>query len=105
MVGRDLVLHLSAHEDFGESKADRVAILIEVLVVPLGQSVHDLVMDVLAIHDQVVLNVEDEVPWVGEGLGHLTEFVKVCTDGCLALCKLVGDVVNDVTEVLDRVEH
>ena len=105
MMSRDLVLHLSTHEDFGESKAERVAILIEMLVVPLGLSVHDLVMDVLAIHDQVVLNVEDEVPWVGEGLGHLTEFVKVSADGCLAFFKLVGDVVDDVTKVLDRVEH
>ena len=105
MMGWDLVLHLSAHEDFGESKAERVTILIEVLVIPLGQSVRDLVMDILAIDDQVVLDMEDEVPWVGEGLRHLTEFVKVSADGCLALFKLVGDVVDDVTEVLDRVQH
>ena len=105
MMGWDLVLHLSAHEDFGESEADGVTILIEMLVIPLSQSVHDLVMDILAIDDQVVLDMEDEVPWVREGLRHLTEFVKVSTDGCLALFKLVGDVVDDVTEVLDRMQH
>ena len=105
MMGWDLVLHLSAHEDFGESEADGVTILIEMLVIPLSQSVHDLVMDILAIDDQVVLDMEDEVPWVREGLRHLTEFVKVSADGCLALFKLVGDVVDDVTEVLDRMQH
>lgn len=62
-------------------------------------------MDILPIDDQVVLDMEDEVPRVGEGLGHLTQFVKVSADGCLALFKLVSDVVDDVTEVLDRVQH
>ena len=101
----DIVLHLSAHEDFGEGKSKRVAILIEVLVLPLGLSIHDLVVDVLAIDDEVVLDVEDEVPWVCEGLGHLTEFVKVSADGRLALFKFIGDVVDDVTEVLNSVKH
>lgn len=105
VVGRDAILHLAAHENFGEGEADRVAILIEVLVLPLGLSVHDLVVDVLAIDDQIVLDVEDEVPWVSKGLGHLTEFVKIRADGRLALFELVGDVVNDVTEVLDGVQH
>ena len=105
MVGRDTVLHLATHENFGEGEADRVAILIEVLVLPLGLSVHDLVVDVLTIDDQVMLDVEDEVPWVSEGLRHLTEFVKICADGRLALFELVGDIVDDVTEVLDSVKH
>ena len=45
--------------------------LVEVLVFPLGGGVHDFMMDVLTIYDQIVLDVEDEVPRIGEGFGHL----------------------------------
>ena len=51
MMDRDTVLHLTSKEDLRESKADRVAKLIEVLVLPLGLSIHDLVVDILAIHN------------------------------------------------------
>ena len=101
----DTVLQLSTDEDFGESKADRVTILVEVLILPLGLSVHNFMVDVLAVHDQVVLDVIDEVPRIGEGLGHLAELVQVCADGSLALLELIGDVVNDVTEVFDSMQH
>ena len=101
----DSVLQLSTDEDFGESKADGVTILVEVLILPLGLSVHNFMVDVLAVHDQVVLDVVDEVPRIGEGLGHLAELVQVCADGSLALLELIGDVVNDVTEVFDSVQH
>ena len=105
VVVRNLVLHLAAKEDLGEGEADGVTILIEVLVLPLGLSVHDLVMDVLTVNDQVMLNMEDEVPWVSEGLGHLAELVKIGADGGLALFELVGDIVNDVTKILNSVKH
>ena len=104
-VKRDLVLHLSAEEDLGERKTNRVAVLIEVLVLPLGLSVHDLVVDVLSVDNEVVLNMEDEVPWVSESLGHLTELVEVGADGGLALFELVGNVMDDVAKILDSVEH
>ena len=103
-VTGDLVLHLTAKENLGETKTDGVTELVEMLVLPLGLSIHDFVVDILAVHDEVVLDVEDEVPRVSEGLGHLAELVKVSSDGGLALLELVGDVVNDVTEVLDGVE-
>ena len=105
VVVRNLVLHLAAKEDLGEGEADGVTILIEVLVLPLGLSVHDLVMDILTVNDQVMLNMEDEVPWVSEGLGHLAELVKIGADGGLALFELVGDIVNDVTKILNSVKH
>jgi len=104
-VMRDLVLHLSAEENLGEGETDGVTVLVEVLVLPLGLSVHDFVVNILSVHDKVVLNVEDEVPGVCEGLGHLAELVKISSDGSLALFELVGDVVNDVTEVLNSMEH
>ena len=82
-----------------------MTILVVVLVFPLGLSVHDLMVDVLAIYDQVVLDVEDEVPGIRECLGHLAELVKVRADGGLALLKLIGDIVDNVTEVLESMEH
>ena len=104
-VLRDTVLHLSTKEDLGEGETDGVSELIEVLVLPLGLSIHDLVVNILAVDNKIVLNVEDEVPRISEGLGHLSELVKIGADGGLALLELVGDVVNDVTEVLNSMEH
>ena len=101
----DAVLHLAAKEDLGEGKTERVAVLVEVLVLPLGLSIHDLVVDILTIDNQVVLNMEDEVPWVSESLRHLAELVKISADGGLALLELVSDIVDDVTEILDSVKH
>jgi len=105
LMVRDTVLHLSTKEDLGESEADGVTIFVEVLVLPLSLSIHDLVVNILSVHDQIVLDMEDEVPRVCEGLGHLAELVKISSDGSLALFELVGDVVNDVTEVLNSMEH
>ena len=99
----DTVLHLSAKEDLGEGETDGVSELIEVLVLPLGLSIHDLVVNILAVDNKIVLNVEDEVPRISEGLGHLSELVKIGADGGLALLELVGDIMDDVTEVLDSV--
>ena len=104
VVSGDIVLHGSAKEDLGEREADGVTELVEVLVLPLSLGVHDLVVHILAVHDQVVLDVEDEVPRVGESLGHLAELVEVSAGGGLALLELVGDIVDDVTKVLNGVE-
>ena len=68
VVVRNRVLHLSAHEDLGESKTNGMTVFIEVLILPLSLSVHDLVVDVLSVDNQVVLDMEDEVPWVSESL-------------------------------------
>ena len=105
VVKRDVVLHLASKEDLGESETDGVTIFVEVLVLPLGLSVHDFVMDILAVHDEVVIDVEDEVPRVSEGLGHLSELVKVGTDGGLALFELVGDIMDNMSEILNGVKH
>ena len=104
VLERDLVLHLATEEDLGERKTDGVAELVEVLVVPLGLGIGDLVMHILTIDNQIVLDVEDEVPRISESLGHLTELVKIGADGGLALFELVGDVVDDFTHILDGVE-
>ena len=103
-IGGDAILHLAAQEDLGEGETDGVTELIEVLVVPLCHGIHDFMVDVLSIDDEVVLNMEDEVPRVCEGLGHLAQLVEVSADGGLALLELVCDVVDDVAEVLNSVE-
>ena len=41
--------------------------LVVVLVSPLCHGIHEFVVDILAIHDKVMVNMENEVPWVGEG--------------------------------------
>ena len=104
VVNGDVVLHLSTEEDLGETETDGVTELVEVLVLPLGLSVHDFVVNILAVHDKIVLDVEDEVPRVSESLGHLAKLVEISAGGGLALLELVGDIVNDVTEILNGVE-
>ena len=105
VVSRNLVLHLSTEEDLGKGKTNGVTKLVEVLVVPLSLSVSDLVVDILTVDNQVVLNVEDEVPGVSEGFGHLAELVEISTDGSLALFELVSNIMDDVAEILDAVKH
>ncbi|MCP4555935.1 MAG: hypothetical protein GY836_10975, partial [Herbaspirillum sp.] len=105
VVEGNIILHLSAKEDLGKSETDGVTEFIEVLVLPLGLSIHDLVVHILSVDDKIVLNVEDEVPGVSESLGHLSKLVEVSADGGLALFELVGDVVEDVTEILNTVKN
>ena len=105
VVSRNLVLHLASEEDLGKGKTNGVTKLVEVLVVPLSLSVSDLVVDILTVDNQVVLNVEDEVPGVSEGFGHLAELVEISTDGSLALFELVSNIMDDVAEILDAVKH
>ena len=61
-------IHLLSKEDLREGKTKRMSELIVVLVLPLCHSIHELVIDILSIDDEVVVNVEDEVPWVSESL-------------------------------------
>ena len=101
----DSVCHLATEEDLGESETDRVTEFVEMLILPLSLSIHDFVVNILSIDNKVVLNVEDEVPRISESLGHLAELVKISSDSSLAFLKLVSNIVNDVTQVLDRVQH
>ena len=48
---------------------------------------------------------ENEVPGVGEVLCHLSKLVQVGTNGSLAFLKLVSNVVEDMTEVLNTVKN
>ena len=61
-------IHLLSKEDLREGKTKRMSKLIVVLVFPLCHGIHELVIDILSIDDEVVVNVEDEVPWVSESL-------------------------------------
>ena len=74
-----------------------MAKFIEVLVLPLSFSIHDLVVYILTIDNQIMLDMENEVPRVGESLGHLTELIEVSANSSFALFKLIGNVVNDFT--------
>ena len=105
VVHWDIVFHLTSKEDLRERKADGVTELIEVLVLPLSLSIHNLVMDVLSIDDEIMLNMEDEVPRVCESLGHFTELVKISADGSLALFEFVSNIVDNMAHILNSVEH
>merc|ERR1712026_339987 len=59
-------VHLLSKEDLRKGKTKRMSKLIVVLVFPLCHGIHELVIDILSIDDEVVVNVEDEVPWVSE---------------------------------------
>ena len=61
-------IHLLSKEDLRKGKTKRMSKLIVVLVFPLCHGIHELVIDILSIDDEVVVNVEDEVPWVSESL-------------------------------------
>ena len=61
-------VHLLSKEDLRKGKTKRMSKLIVVLVFPLCHGIHELVIDILTIDDEVVVNVEDEVPWVSESL-------------------------------------
>jgi hypothetical protein len=104
VVSWDIVLHLSTKSNLGESKTDGVAELVEVLVFPLCLSIHDLVMDILSVQNKVVLDVENEVPGIGESCRHLAELVKIGADGSLALFELISDVVDNVAHVFNGVK-
>jgi len=104
VVSGDFVLHLATKSDLGESKTDGVAELVEVLVLPLCLSIHDLVVDILAVQDKVMLDVENEVPGIGEGCRHLAELIKIRADGSLALFELVSDIVDNMSHFFDAMK-
>lgn len=78
--------------------------LVIVLVLPLSHGIHKFVMYILSINNEIVLYMEDEVPWVSERLCHSTKFIEIGADGSLALFKVIRDVVNDSTKVLYGVQ-
>ena len=98
-------VHLLPKEDLGEGKTNRVAEFVVMLVLPLSHGVHKLVVDVLAIDDQIVVNMEDEVPGIGEGLAHFLQLVEVGSNGGFALLKLSSDIPNDGSEVFNGVKN
>ena len=104
-VERDAVFHLLAKEDLRERKANVVTELVVVLVFPLCHGVHELVVDVLAVDDQVVVDVEDEIPGTRESFAHGSELVKVSPYCGFALLKLTCNVADDRAEVLYCMEH
>ena len=81
-----------------------MAKFIEVLVLPLSLSIHDLVVNILTIDNQIMLDMENEVPRVGESLGHLTELIEVSANSSFALFKLIGNVVNDFTQIFNALK-
>ena len=64
----DSIGHLLSKEDLRESETDGVSEFIIVLVLPLCHSIHQFVVHILSVHNQVVVDMEDEVPRVSEGL-------------------------------------
>jgi len=98
------VRHLLSEEDLREGETEGVSEFVVVLVFPLGKGIHELVVDVLAINDQVMVNVEDEVPWIGEGVAHGLELVKISSNSGFTLLKLSSNVLDDVAEVFDCVK-
>ena len=105
VVGWNTVLHLTTKEDLGERKTNRVTKLIEMLVLPLSFSIHNFVMDILAVNNKIVLDMEDKVPRVCESLGHFTEFIEIGTNSSLAFFELVGNIVDNVTHIFNSMEH
>ena len=104
LISWDTVFHLASNEDLREGKTDRVTKFIEVLILPLSFSVHDLVVNILAIDDQIMLDMENEVPRVSEGLGHFTELVEVSTNCSFAFFELISNVMNDATQVFNTLK-
>lgn len=41
--------------------------LVVVLISPLCHGIHEFVVNILTIHNEIMINMENEVPWVGEG--------------------------------------
>ena len=104
LISWDTVFHLASNEDLREGKTDRVSKFIEVLILPLSLSIHDLVVNILAIDDQIMLDMENEVPRVSEGFGHFTELVEVSTNCSFAFFELIGGVMNDATQVFNTLK-
>ena len=68
-------IHLLSKENLGKCKTKGVSEFIVMLVFPLGHSIHKFVVYILSIYNKIVINMEDEIPWVSEGLGHGFKFI------------------------------
>ena len=61
-------VHLLSEENFGEGKTKGVSELVVVLILPLCHGIHEFVVHILSIDNEVMVDVEDEIPWVSESL-------------------------------------
>ena len=75
---------------------------VEVLILPLSDSINHLVMHVLPVNDQVLIVVEDEVPRLGEVKRVIGKHVEVSAKLSLALSQLINDIMDDVTKIFCR---
>ena len=74
VVKRDSI-HLLSKENLGKCKTKGVSEFIIMLVLPLCHSIHKFVVYILSIYNKIMINMENEIPWVSEGLGHGFEFI------------------------------
>ena len=61
-------VHLLSEENFGEGKTKGVSELVVVLILPLSHGIHEFVVHILSIDNEIVVDVEDEIPLVSESL-------------------------------------
>ena len=97
--------HLLSKENLRKSKTNRVSKLVIVLILPLCHGIHKFVIDILAIDDQIVVDMEDKVPWICESLAHSPEFVKISSNGSLALFEFSSNITDDSSEVFNSMEN
>ena len=88
-------IHLLSKENLGKCKTKGVSEFIVMLVFPLGHSIHKFVVYILSIYNKIMINMEDEIPWVSEGLGHRFEFIEISSDCSFALFKLASNIIDD----------
>jgi len=88
-------IHLLSKENLGKCKTKGVSEFIVMLVFPLGHSIHKFVVYILSIYNKIVINMEDEIPWVSEGLGHRFEFIEISSNCSFALLKLASNIIDD----------
>ena len=88
-------IHLLSKENLGKCKTKGVSEFIVMLVFPLGHSIHKFVVYILSVYNKIVINMEDEIPWVSEGLGHRFEFIEISSNCSFALLKLASNIIDD----------
>ena len=88
-------IHLLSKENLGKCKTKGVSEFIVMLVFPLGHSIHKFVVYILSIYNKIVINMEDEIPWVCEGLGHRFEFIEISSNRSFALLKLARNIIDN----------
>ena len=88
-------IHLLSKENLGKCKTKGVSEFIVMLVFPLGHSIHKFMVYILSIYNKIVINMEDEIPWVSEGLGHRFEFIEISSNRSFALLKLARNIIDN----------